>query len=553
MSLAFAQDVAGHYSDALKSVRESIKLFNSPDFSKTNVFHELKTSHLYALRILGGLLLETGQIDSAKYVIKQHETLVHQYGVKSAWAGVYANKVKLFTKLKLFDQALTNANLFVAFSKERGDQYTLAKAYRLKAEALYASSQSDSAYQFLKMSELLSDSLTRYEYRDVMFLANDAVLQLENNIIIDKQSTDLAHKEYQVQAEKRVRNYSILAALALGIVLLLSGYIALRVRRQNKYIAIMNNDLNKANEAKEKMLAVIGHDLRTPFNAVIGMSSLLRTALEKKNIDRAIEIADNIDGTAKGAYQMTDSIMQWVMMEKEGVFYKAEELEVESLFAELRSIFQSMAVAGNCTLKFESNIRSLYSDRQLLLIVLRNLISNALKFAGNPGVVTVNILEAEGNVVFEVHDNGPGFSVAANAAVGDGNSAGNVAASGSGLGLTLVKDILKILGGDLSFNRTGDHHTVALVVLPMKFTATGKELSEDDVVDESQAVASDAALDQIKLEVAKHEIFEVTRIRRILEAYSPNSEPGISWKRNMLQTLYDGDESRFKLLCKLQS
>lgn len=553
MALGFAQDVAGLKKDAIGSIQQSLMLFNRPEFKDDNSFHELKGSHLIALRILASLWIETYQYDSARYAIKNLETLVQDYNVESAWGGVYANKVKLFTALNQHKLALLNADLFVKFCIKRGDQFTLAKAYRLNAEALYAAGQFDQAYQFLKKSEQLSDSLSRYEYRDLMFLANDAVLQLENSIVIDKQLNELAQKEYQVQAEKRVRNYSILAAVALGLVLVLVGYIALRVRRQNKYIAIMNADLNKANQAKEKMLAVIGHDLRTPFNAVISMSSLLRNSLEKNNMDRALELVDNIDGTAKGAYQMTDSIMQWVVMEKQGILFKAEELEVSSLFAELRSIFRSLAASRDCNLSFSANLRVIYSDRQLVMIVLRNLISNALKFAAVPGEVLVSIRHHNGEVIFEITDNGPGFSGEASNRVNQRFSAIHVTAVGSGLGLTLVKDIVKILGGRLLFNRINDSRTVVSVTLPFKFVSKVEELSEDEKVNPVNTDETDAELEQMKMRIAKYEIFEVTRIRRILEDYNPHSEPGVSWKRSMLQTLYEGDEARFKLLCKLHS
>ena len=232
--------------------------------------------------------------------------------------------------------------------------------------------------------------------------------------------------------------------------------------------------LKKANELKSRFLAYMSHEFRTPINSIRSISRLLRERTDGPLTEEQDKQVDFIQASAAEFADMVDDLLDLAKIEAGRVEISPAWFEMVDLFHALRGMFKPVLTNPNVVLVFEepSGRPRLYSDDHKLSQILRNFISNALKFT-HRGEVRVALRQAaDGTVVLSVADTGIGIAPEFHASVFEDysqvQSPTQKRLRGTGLGLALSKQLAELLGGSVSLQSEPGKGSVFSVVLPVR-------------------------------------------------------------------------------------
>lgn len=222
------------------------------------------------------------------------------------------------------------------------------------------------------------------------------------------------------------------------------------IEHQSNLLLESNEALKESNTIRERLLSVVSHDLKTPLNSL----NLLLDFWEKKEFsaEEIAAILPKISQQTKTVQGLLENLLEWAQTQMEYSKLQFAEVNLRSLAEE--SITLAKTAAEGKKLDIINEIPeevSLYTDRDRLNFIIRNLISNALKFTPSEGQILVSY-EAEGKGRIKVIDNGIGMSKSRRQALfsqGMGPSKGTEGEKGSGVGLLLCKEFAESLGAKL--------------------------------------------------------------------------------------------------------
>lgn len=228
---------------------------------------------------------------------------------------------------------------------------------------------------------------------------------------------------------------------------------------------LLENTLNKLNEAntelrelnatKDKFFSIISHDLKNPFNAILGFSELL---LEDSSFppDMVRQFAQTIHSSSKEAYSLLDNLLQWSRIQTSQLKAKPQNINISELINDIAVLCSPMARNKSIdlqTLNGEHEKIWAYADREMTKTVLLNLLTNAIKFTYAKGVVSVGAKETEQYVELTIADNGLGIAKEIQAQLfhidNKVSQQGTAGESGSGLGLLLCREFVEQNKGEI--------------------------------------------------------------------------------------------------------
>ncbi|MGV8880428.1 MAG: sensor histidine kinase [Sphingobacteriaceae bacterium] len=243
----------------------------------------------------------------------------------------------------------------------------------------------------------------------------------------------------------------------------------LAIELQNKQILIQNQELETLNKEKNKLLSIIAHDLRSPLGNIQSYLELL-TELDLDEKDKQSIEKDLLKHT-KDASEMLTKLLAWSKSQMNGINVKLANICLQNKLVMTleteRAIAQKKGVLLSYDLDPEIIVRA---DMDMLELVVRNLINNAIKFTTSGGVIDVsaNILVDECHL--KIADNGVGISLERQKDIftfSAGSTIGTDEEKGSGLGLLLCKDFIEMQGGRIWFQSQSGEGTVFHISLPL--------------------------------------------------------------------------------------
>lgn len=212
-----------------------------------------------------------------------------------------------------------------------------------------------------------------------------------------------------------------------------------RIHRQNL-------ELKKLNEARDRLYTVIAHDLRLPFNTVLGFTELLRAGGPALSPDEAKESLDFIQGAASEALNLLDRLLSWLRAQKGELRGRLEGLEVRPLAQEILNLHTATARLKGLSLANDiPGDLWVQADPVMLVTIFRNLADNALKYTPRGGAVRFFAdTPADGQVRLGVANTGPGLEAETLARLKNPQAAptSSELGRGPGLGLVICRDFL---------------------------------------------------------------------------------------------------------------
>jgi len=237
--------------------------------------------------------------------------------------------------------------------------------------------------------------------------------------------------------------------------------------------AVMRDELGKLNQQKDKFFSIIAHDLRSPFNALLGFSGILESSGRTLDREKVVEYGHNIHQASEQAYALLEDLLDWSRMQMGHLEFDPQPLDLSKTIEACMFLFEPNAQAKNITLSTDHGPNlTAFADRQMVHTILRNLINNAIKFTGEGGCIALAASQSGDWVEVSVSDNGVGmepeklerlFHIEEKT-----TTKGTGGETGTGLGLHLCQDLVEKNGGDISIESTPGVGSTFSFTLPVK-------------------------------------------------------------------------------------
>ncbi|MEQ8471588.1 MAG: ATP-binding protein [Marinoscillum sp.] len=283
---------------------------------------------------------------------------------------------------------------------------------------------------------------------------------------------EVGQKQVEVDlltAEKNNQRLIIIAMALSG--LFLTILLSMRYRSYRRKIKL-TAELERLNQTKDKFFSIISHDLRGPISAFKGISRVIKFLVISKETDELMDVADDIDHSVDRLSELLDNLLGWAMQQQGHFPNVPEKLSLKELLHELVGNMETMAKGKNINLEVKVHETiELWVDRNTTMTILRNLVTNALKFTPERGMVIIST-EEDGNYAnIKVMDTGIGiprdqlkklFRLQERS-----STYGTSGEKGLGLGLQLVHEFVEMNNGTLHVESEEGKGTIFTVSLPL--------------------------------------------------------------------------------------
>ena len=229
-------------------------------------------------------------------------------------------------------------------------------------------------------------------------------------------------------------------------------------------------ELEELNKLKDKLLSIVSHDFRGPLNSLRGTLTLfLRGVISNEELNMLTEsLVEKLDNT----YNLLENLLNWAKSQMQGMKIYKKEIELKSISEDCVGLLSP--IADKKLVKLKNNIKSpiqVYADNEMIKLILRNLISNAIKFTTAGNNIILDASTKKNHVIVSVKDNGMGISNENQAKLfkhDNFSTSGTSNETGIGLGLLLCKDFVEKNGGEIWFESELEKGSTFYFSLQMK-------------------------------------------------------------------------------------
>ncbi|MBX7105825.1 MAG: histidine kinase, partial [Gemmataceae bacterium] len=237
-------------------------------------------------------------------------------------------------------------------------------------------------------------------------------------------------------------------------------------------LARANLELFESNRLKSEFLATMSHELRTPLHSILGFSDLLQQA--EGLDDKQKRWAKNIRSSGAHLLDLINDILELARLEAGKMEVRATEFPIDGLVEEVAATMRPLAEQKKLDLRTDApaDLPLARQDRGKLVQILSNLLSNAVKFTPEGGDIAIAAAVEGDELIFTVTDTGVGIAATEREAVFDkfrqGANPLTREHEGTGLGLSIVRELSKLLGGDVGLDSEPGHGSRFTVRVPLR-------------------------------------------------------------------------------------
>lgn len=364
-------------------------------------------------------------------------------------------------------------------SKEINELTIMLACSKFLAELDEKNGDYKSALAFQKIYNTLADSLGDQDYEATLeeLKSKFNLEEKEREILILKKDKEL-HRA--IANNRTILSYALTGGLILLLLVCVLIYYAYRTTKttrdslalKNKEIEQQKNDLDKLNKEKDRFFSILSHDLRSPLSALKGLSYLLVHHGEFLTLDESKEIKKKIDNSLDNLTELINNILEWSMTTSKKRKWTFDKLDATALIQKNLSLYQSIAESKDVRLVHTSTEKNIvgYADYQAIDTVVRNLLSNSIKFSHSNSEVIIKTTVDDHAVMISVKDYGVGippelqeklFTMNSSAQMGTKNE------KGTGIGLLLCKELMEENGGTITAKSIPDEGSEFTISFPI--------------------------------------------------------------------------------------
>lgn len=247
---------------------------------------------------------------------------------------------------------------------------------------------------------------------------------------------------------------------------------SIKIEKQRDKLDKQKRELEELNATKDKFFTIIAHDLKNPFNTVIGLAELLVERFETYDSQKIKEFVTQIHKFSNNAYNLLEDLLQWAKAQTGRMEIKPEKIDIFELAVENKALFEEKAAKKGVEINLEVAMQTFaLIDRNMITTVLRNLVSNAVKFTNAGDQININAIKVNDHIEINVTDTGIGipkenqnkiFRIDSNL-----STQGTSDEAGTGLGLIISREFVEKNGGTIHVESTEGNGSKFIFTVPM--------------------------------------------------------------------------------------
>ncbi len=415
---------------------------------------------------MGRLYIELGDFEKADNYLNQALGIFRRLKLPSSEISVLNGIAELHLKSEAFEEAekvLTRANLMINDGTEK---IIAIENYELMALLYDLSDDAKNALLWYKKK----DSLKSMTFNEVEM---EKIYQIQSQYELEKAEEVFQEEKAETDKEIQKQKTIIIVLIVLASAILIVAFFIYRSRKNKiaytKLIDTQATELAESNKVKDRLFSIVAHDLKNSIFSISGVLNLLNDgALSSDEFNDLLpELTSNTNNTSL----MLVNLLNWSKSQMKALDPKPISFNFKEIADEKENFFRSLATAKGVTLINETSDSNILADRDMVDIVVQNLMANAVKFCRKGDKVILSTKEENQNVTICIKDTGIGISKSNVNNLFKENSfttIGTENEKGTGLGLVICKELVEINHGSIKVESTEGKGSTFCVTLPQK-------------------------------------------------------------------------------------
>jgi len=409
---------------------------------------------------------------------------------------LFMNIGYVYQEIDSINLALNNYYKSVGLYKKAKDNYGLAKIYSKLAGIHHKLNKTDSTIYYAKKAyktgtKTKTISIIReashflnlayknilqfdsaYKYQEIYYVMKDSIdsksntkkltqLEMQYNFDKERQINKIKYQA-EVKSQKQITLIFIIAFISALLLVLVVFISYKKIKKAETKLKILN-------ATKDKFFRIISHDLKGPFNAFISISELLANKNINLDKEKIQYFASTINKTAKSSYSLFQNLLMWSMSQRDNIKIEIKEINISEILNKTLEVLSPLISEKHLAIKTNIEINIIHSDVNIISTVLRNLISNSIKFTPENGEITINTYQKNDKTVISVSDTGVGIPENKIQNLLNPNyqetTIGTNNEKGTGLGLILCNELINKLNGKIIIKSKLKKGTTVSIVL----------------------------------------------------------------------------------------
>lgn len=364
--------------------------------------------------------------------------------------------------------ALVSAHLG---EKEKGLEF-LDKSIKLAKKLGINTQIIDSYNSALAFYKILGDYKNIKLSSDLFLHQYDSILSAQQFEIVNELEQSFKIQQELLKSEQQLE-YDEKEKKALLIIIIIMVLIILVILYQYLINKKINQKLKEMNQTKDKLFSVISHDLKNPFNTLIGFSDILVSSIEEKDYGEAHIHAALINKASHEGYKQLTTLLNWSLSQSGKIQFRPEKIKLSQLLHELEELYHPEVTKYKVELEVKNGIEEAVSlDPNIIKIIMENLLSNAFKFTPEGGTIIISTAKEKDNLMIKITDSGIGMAPETLKALKDNerfikSKTGLRKEKGTGLGLSIVNDLIDIHHAKLEVESKDGSGTIFKIEIPI--------------------------------------------------------------------------------------
>jgi signal transduction histidine kinase len=423
------------------------------------------------LNNIGLIYIKKNDNDKAIVYFDEALKIKKEVGDKMGLSSTLNNLAKLYLEAKNYSISKKYYNQSLEIAKEENLMGMMQRNYEGLFLLAEASSNSEEALYYHKLFDEVKDTIftlnLNEQLAELKVKYETEKTGRENKIL--RQDNDIQELQISLYREQQIR---LIIAIILIVVLSAGIILYLRYRtkiRLNEKLLLLNlklesgvkertAELEQANANKDQLYSIIAHDLKNPFNAIIGFTDILDQDFDELNNDRKKELISYLKDLSENAYKLVENLLAWTSSQTGRIKITPKAIDIDDMIRQEMNLSLFQAKRKNITIKHEAGAnKKVIADEDTVKTIFRNLLSNAIKFTPDGGDILVctslDMNNGNENLVVSIIDSGIGLdakevdSIFENS--GNTKTSGTGNEPGTGLGLMICKEFINLNHGKI--------------------------------------------------------------------------------------------------------
>ena len=474
-NMGLANEGLDDYTKALEYYRLAIELARKTNNTEVRVSSLMHTGTVY---------ITLNESSRAMIALMEAQRLVNSIPDRYLKATVATSLAQFYLHEERYDEAITSFKDALSLSKGIDSFPLLLEIYYGISEAFMGKEDYKRASEYMILHSDMADSIydtksnERLNYLRVGF--ESQTIERENQLL--KQQN--IYSQLALDRQRTIRNLLII----ISVIVVLSAFFLysliqskneknLLLAERNMQVVKQKDELNhlykeqyKLNETKNKFFSIIAHDLKSPFQTILGFSELLSYEYENLTEQQRIDASKNILKVSNETFRLIENLLEWGRTQTGTANATFKTFNVRDLVLNTLPVFDSQLEKKN--LKIITDLPPLlqgWADPDMIMAVIRNLVSNAIKFSPIGSQISINTRMSQNRIYISVVDSGEGIpqDIKDRLFTFDPKvqRTGTQGERGTGLGLTLCKEFMELNDGNIEFeSEPGEGSTFSIVM-----------------------------------------------------------------------------------------